>query len=230
MWEYFQNHAVENFTPALARLNFLFREARGKYARPGGRVLNVGVGNGWLEKICAERGWETHSLDPSETAVKKLAPWGVTGRPGYISDIPYPDNFFDTVFCTEVIEHLALEQLERGLREIARVLRDSGVLIGTVPFNENLSENRTVCPHCGTVFNSEGHLQAFDVASLSGLFPNDLKIERTRIMYFVNWPQLNWKGKLVALVKKTLLMLGVHGANEKIYFVARKSAASRTAT
>lgn len=45
--------------------------------------------------------------------------------------LPYSDNSFDLVTCSEVIEHL--ENFRQVLRETQRVLRESGVLIVTTP-------------------------------------------------------------------------------------------------
>ena len=39
---------------------------------------------------------------------------------------------------------------------------------------------------------------------------------------FAQWDALNWKGKLQWAAKRALLTLGVHGDNEKLFFVARR--------
>ena len=46
--------------------------------------------------------------------------------------IPFPDNHFDAILCTEVIEH-AMEP-EALIAEMHRVLRPGGSLVMTVPF------------------------------------------------------------------------------------------------
>lgn len=45
--------------------------------------------------------------------------------------IPYPDNYFDTIVCGEVIEHL--ECPTKLIREINRVLKNGGKLILSTP-------------------------------------------------------------------------------------------------
>lgn len=47
-------------------------------------------------------------------------------------DIPFPDNSFDVIICSEVLEH-AIEP-EYLLREMTRVLRPNGALFLTMPF------------------------------------------------------------------------------------------------
>ncbi len=55
----------------------------------------------------------------------------------YLADLektlPFPDDFFGTVVCSEVLEHLLRPDL--ALAEISRVLGKGGVLIGSVPGN-----------------------------------------------------------------------------------------------
>ncbi|MEN2974728.1 MAG: methyltransferase domain-containing protein [Candidatus Caldarchaeales archaeon] len=48
-----------------------------------------------------------------------------------LEHLPFRDNCFSVVSCTEVLEHLPLP--EKAVREFYRVLEDGGVLIGTVP-------------------------------------------------------------------------------------------------
>ncbi len=47
------------------------------------------------------------------------------------SSLPFEDNTFDNIVCSEVIEHVALR--EKTFSEIKRVLKDGGVLIMTTP-------------------------------------------------------------------------------------------------
>ena len=53
-------------------------------------------------------------------------------------NIPFPDNSFETVLLTEVLEHCP--EPEIVLREIFRILKKGGILFFTVPFIWNLHE------------------------------------------------------------------------------------------
>lgn len=51
--------------------------------------------------------------------------------------LPFKDNYFGIIFSSEVIEHI--EQVEKFIREVHRVLKDQGVLIITTPSRFNLT-------------------------------------------------------------------------------------------
>lgn len=81
---------------------------------------------------------------------------------GSITDLNFKDFSFNTVICTEVLEHLETEQIKIGLKEIYRVLNRKGCLIITVPYNEVLEKDSVVCPVCKNKFHIVGHLQSFN--------------------------------------------------------------------
>ena len=222
VWDYFQTEGLEKFSLSVPRLNFLLQQARKLAGARQIKVLNIGVGDGWLEEKCSAQGWDVYSLDPIPAAIARVESAGIKGQVGHIEAVPFADELFDVIFCSEIIEHLSNEQIQQGLSEIRRVLKPGGMLLGTVPFNENLFEGRVVCPDCGSVFHRIGHLQTFDTGTLRKVFPESFRLDVVRTEYFCDWPTLNWKGKLIAMAKKALLLAGVDGANENIYFAARK--------
>lgn len=65
------------------------------------------------------------------------ASFGMRNHPDIVSfdgsTIPFPDNSFDHVLCTEVLEHA--EHPAALVAEMHRVLRPGGNLIATVPFS-----------------------------------------------------------------------------------------------
>lgn len=84
------------------------------------------------------------------------------------TDIPFPDNSFDTIICTEVLEHVAEPQ--RLLGEIKRVLKVNGQLFLTMPFVWNEHET----PFDFYRFTRYEHRRAFEQSGLS-----ILKLEET---------------------------------------------------
>jgi len=56
-----------------------------------------------------------------------------------VSALSYPDNFFDQVFSMSVLEHHDEATLHGGLHEMARVLKQGGVLVLTIDYNPSTS-------------------------------------------------------------------------------------------
>lgn len=52
---------------------------------------------------------------------------------GSIDEAPFPNNAFDCVLCTEVLEHV--ESPEKVIQECSRVLVKDGILLLSIPFN-----------------------------------------------------------------------------------------------
>ena len=78
-----------------------------------------------------------------------------------LAKLPFAADKFGTVFCTEVLEHLDDETLEKALGEFGRVLKSGGKLICSFPFDEDLSRNSFVCPDCGHGFHRYGHVRSW---------------------------------------------------------------------
>jgi SAM-dependent methyltransferase len=219
IWDYFQREAPEQFAGSVRRLSFLASNA------PGPRVLNIGVGTGVFEETATAGGLEVYSLDPIEEsigALKDRLQMGDRARVGYSTEIPFEDDFFDSVVASELFEHLSEQELAGSLPEIARVLRPGGLLLGTVPAREDLGRQTVVCPHCGERFHRWGHRQSFDVTAMRSVLKPHFEVQRVFERPFISWRTLNWKGKTVGAVKMLLHRLRVRGSNENIVFMATK--------
>ncbi len=95
-----------------------------------GSVLDVGCGFGALVRSVLRVGIDARGVDVSDVPIQhanSLAP----GRfqTGSILHLPCADNSFDTVVCTDCLEHLAPEDVPRALQELARVARRSVFII-----------------------------------------------------------------------------------------------------
>ncbi len=207
IWDYFQTQAPQSFAGATARLGYLANQV----AREE-RVLNVGIGSGIFESLVRERGAIAHSLDPSAAALDALRDrlgLGENARVGTLAAIPWGDETFDVVVVSEVLEHLDDASLAGAVCEIARVLRRGGRLLGTVPASEKLEELRVVCPNCSNVFHRWGHHQSFDKARLVAVLSAHLRVDTIIQRPFVAWETLNWKGRIVGLMKLALATAAV---------------------
>jgi SAM-dependent methyltransferase len=224
IWRHFQNESPEVFQQADGRIRFLVGQIAARL-NSGSAVLNVGIGDGLFEKLIGEAGMNVHSLDPDEESIARLRRrTGINGqaRVGSLESIPFPASSFDTVVVSEVLEHLSDETLARALPEMNRVLTTSGIVVGTVPANENLSEQMTVCPCCGEIFHRWGHLQSFDSKRLKELLSQQFTVQVMEEKFLPPWNHLDWKAKVVCVVKNSLLRCGMSWPGASLYFIARK--------
>jgi ubiquinone/menaquinone biosynthesis C-methylase UbiE len=93
-------------------------------------VLDVGCGEGFtLARIRkADIGKHLEGVDFLDTAIalgKKAHPY-LSLKQGTIYKLPYKDNSFDVVLCTEVLEHL--DNPEKAVAELHRVTRRYGII------------------------------------------------------------------------------------------------------
>jgi SAM-dependent methyltransferase len=220
IWDYFQNEGADSFRGARPRLTYL----AGLLPR-GADVLDIGVGDGTFERIAAARGLNVHVLDPDPKAIERARTelgLGDRAQTGLGQALPWPDGSFDAVVISEVLEHLDDTTLRATLVEARRVLRPTGILIGTVPADEALDEQRVVCPDCGRRFHRWGHEQTFTPSRIGGLLKESFGSVDVRRRWFVAWGLLNWKGRAQAVARKSLSLVGVWGSGHNLVFVARK--------
>lgn len=102
--------------------------------RPGLRVLDAGCGRGEALLACARAGAEVAGVDYSKDAVEltrqTLADFPESDvRLGDLTALPWPDDSFDRILFSDVIEHLTPEQAAATLSELHRVLRPGGFLL-----------------------------------------------------------------------------------------------------
>jgi SAM-dependent methyltransferase len=107
-------------------------------ARPG-RVIEVGCGQGWAsEWIREELGAEVVAIDQSERMVELTRERGVDARVGDVEELPFEDESFDAALAAWMLYHVP--DLDRGLSELARVLRRGGRLVAVTNAPESLHE------------------------------------------------------------------------------------------
>jgi len=106
-----------------------------------GKMLNIGFGNGLLERKLGKSNedLELFGIDISRYAVKKMNK-RLTGeyKLGNIIKIPFKSSAFDYIIALDVLEHIRPSKTLKALSEVNRVLKKGGVLIVSVPLNEDL--------------------------------------------------------------------------------------------
>lgn len=219
IWEYFQNQGVESFDDAAARYAYLVQRIC-RMTPAGARVLNIGVGSGALERTLLDLGYEVSALDPSQSAIARLRESGVDARVGYVEQLPFDKEAFEIVIASEVLEHLNPALGESAVRQIRRVLVSNGHFIGTVPFNERLSDNRAVCPNCGHLFHRWGHERSFSRQDLTALLSTAFESVEVSTRSFVSWKG-GLRRRSKSVIRWLLGRIGEPIASPHLYFECR---------
>jgi len=104
-------------------------------------VLEVGGGPGELaQRMQQELGASVAFVDSSPRMVELARARGVDAQVGDIQELAFADGTFDTVVAAWMLYHVP--DLDRGLAEVARVLRPGGALIAVTNSVHHLSELR----------------------------------------------------------------------------------------
>lgn len=220
LWDHIQTREASSFEGSAARLSFLVSKTPAV-----GNVLDIGVGGGQFEMAALSVGRDVYAVDPSEGTIRRISEelgLGDKARVGTVDAVPFPDEFFSCAVMSEVLEHLDDDVLERGLREVRRVLKKGGLFIGTVPAREVLADSSVYCPTCNSTFHRWGHVRAFSIESLKATLSPHFRVREVQEKLFLNWQQLNWRGKLVGSVQAVRALLGDTPRNANIVFVAEK--------
>lgn len=149
-WKDYKEFQGENVADEVLRLSR-------KYIH--GKVLDVGAGSGALIKRI-----------PNSIGIDLVERPGI--KKASITDLPFEDSSFDTIFAMEILEHLDDKDLKKGLSEVNRVLNKEGYFIVTVPNDENLEDRMVTCPHCGKRFHRVQHMRSFNKITIKQILEN----------------------------------------------------------
>jgi SAM-dependent methyltransferase len=109
-------------------------------ARPA-RVLEVGCGWGELaEWLARDTAAQVVAVDLSERMVELARARGVDAQVGDVQELPFADGSFDVAVAAWMLYHVP--DLDRGLSELARVLRPGGILVAVTNSRYHLLELR----------------------------------------------------------------------------------------
>lgn len=107
-----------------------------KLVGSGGKVLDVGCGDGTIGSLVAKAGNDVYGIDISSTAVRLARAKGIKAtkidlESEDVCGLPFDDHFFDVVLAAEIIEHFF--DTDTFLSKIKRVLKQGGYLVLTTP-------------------------------------------------------------------------------------------------
>jgi ubiquinone/menaquinone biosynthesis C-methylase UbiE len=133
-----------------------------------GNVLDVGCHSGFMtEKIIKSSLYnKIYGIDVSKEAIvlaKKRIKQGKFVL-GNAHDLPFKENFFDVVFCLEILEHV--EKPQKVMSEIKRVLKKNGQVIVLVPTDNLLFKSIWYVWNIMYPVWKHAHIQSFKSNSL----------------------------------------------------------------
>ncbi len=103
-------------------------------------LLDIGCGDGGVGKAIEPYLGRYTGVDLSEERVElaKSRLTNATLQVASATDLPFPDEAFDFVLCSEVLEHVP--KYDKAVFEAVRCLKKGGVLLVTTPNYHNLTQ------------------------------------------------------------------------------------------
>lgn len=95
----------------------------------GGRILELGAGDGWQASILAQHGFTVTAIDVARSTAGSTQYAPVTLYDG--QTLPFSDASFDAVYSSNVLEHV--KDFDCVQAELARVLTTDGIAVHCIP-------------------------------------------------------------------------------------------------
>ena len=118
----------EHFTRCIANLNVPLQSIK---------ILDFGCGDGKHYPFFIDSGLSpsnTYGVEVSKKRVERCR--GIGWEKSYFIErekLPFPDNEFDLINMTEVIEHIPAEKIESIFIDLLRVVKKNGIVLITTP-------------------------------------------------------------------------------------------------
>jgi|GEM_PF-1054110 len=155
-WKEMNRFNIRLYNPVLAaryhKVNQLVLNLKGCFSlekihytqiRDSPKILDLGCGDCYLSHLLALSGFKVYSIDYSFSGLRygkeKLENYKYRYKPILINasiyNLPFKNNVIDLAIMSDVIEHLNFP--EQALKEISRILSNSGILIITTPIEQS---------------------------------------------------------------------------------------------
>lgn len=127
----------KKFNPTVERILDWFRKSKAqslaKEISSGGRVLDIGCGNGnFLTFLGQSRNYELYGIEPEGKSAERAALNSeINLHKGYLSPDLYNNNYFDLITLIHVFEHLP--NPKEVLETITKIAKDDATLIIEIP-------------------------------------------------------------------------------------------------
>ena len=94
--------------------------------------------------------------------------------------LPYADNYFDRISAISTLEHIPNDGDSKAIKEMARVLKEEGILVITVPYGYFEDERQQYISYYQRVYNKEDILKKL-------IHPSGLEIVQIRFFGETNF-------------------------------------------
>lgn len=131
----------------------------------GRKALDLGCGDGYWSRRLQKANWVVTSADGYDMRLPKAQ------QLNFEEKLPFPDNEFDLIWCSEVIEHI--HNVEQLITEMRRITKSGGRIITTTP-NSSFWLYRVLLPFGikPADIQNPDHKQFFSLTDIRKLFPN----------------------------------------------------------
>jgi len=150
-------------------------------AVPGGKMLDIGCGNGHLIKRLMKMGWNVEGMDFDPVAVEYCKSLGLNAKAGDFFELNYPSDYYDAVTLSHVIEHVP--NPAKTLTEIFRILKPGGKVVMATP-NSDSWLYTDVFKENWLSLHPPAHIHIFNLDNLGDLVKNagfELKKAKTTV-------------------------------------------------
>jgi 2-polyprenyl-3-methyl-5-hydroxy-6-metoxy-1,4-benzoquinol methylase len=104
----------------------------------GKMLLEIGFGSGKVLNEMSKLGWDVQGVDFDDENVRQVrTQYGLAVHSGLLEEIKYPDDYFDAIFLSHVIEHV--HDPISLIKECERILKEQGMIVLLTPNAESLS-------------------------------------------------------------------------------------------
>jgi acetyltransferase-like isoleucine patch superfamily enzyme len=168
-----QNHTPPKYWPFIKRR----AEFCVKYLSNLDVVLDVGCGEGFITNLLNPLCKKIVGIDYSEEAIKiaKTTHKDIDFFVMTATNLQFENQSFEKVLCLELFEHLTPLQALTSKKEILRVLKPGGLIIGSTPLRDG--ENSTP--------NTYSHIHESSESELFELLDNFIDIEIFEKNFFI---------------------------------------------
>lgn len=160
-----------------------------KYARDSGEIIDVGCGEGiLLEKLAGLFPKKRIvGIDAESENLEICRKYGLNVAPGSVYRLEFDNESVDCVIFSEVIEHL--NEAEKAIGEIARVLKKNGILILLFPNDTTFKLFRIAALMIKEAFYDTGHAKQWRPKEMKRFLDDSgLKTVVSKSIPFYFWP------------------------------------------